>query len=118
METLTRRENQIAELIALGWAKKEVAEKLNISSHTVHTTTRNIFDKLQIQKATELSVWYFITRYKLVLKEGAKASIVITIVMLIMITEFSFLRPRTPNCRRTEIRLRRRQENDNTLFQA
>lgn len=60
---LSVRETQIAELLAWGAAKKEVADRLSISVHTVDNTARNIFTKLEIQKTTELSVWWFCTRY-------------------------------------------------------
>lgn len=62
---LTPRELEVAELLAWGAAKKEVAAKLSISPRTVENTARSIYGKLGIQKATELSVWWFCTRYKI-----------------------------------------------------
>lgn len=59
---LTKRETEIAELLAWGAAKKEVADKLFISARTVENTARNIYAKLGIQKATELCVWWFCTK--------------------------------------------------------
>lgn len=59
---LTKRETQIAELLAWGAAKKEVAERLFISIRTVENTARNIYRKIEIQKATELCVWWFVTK--------------------------------------------------------
>lgn len=56
---LTRREQQIAELLAWGAAKKEVAELLKISPRTVENTARHIYEKIGIQKATELCVYWF-----------------------------------------------------------
>lgn len=56
---LTKRENQVAELLAWGAAKKEVAEKLFISTRTVENTARSIYAKTGVQKATELCVWWF-----------------------------------------------------------
>lgn len=63
---LTRRESQVAELIAWGASKKEVPELLQklyggseISVHTVENTLRSVFVKIHISKATELSVWWF-----------------------------------------------------------
>lgn len=53
---LTQRETQIAELLAWGAAKKEVADRLSISPRTVENTARNIYSKIGIQKATELCV--------------------------------------------------------------
>ncbi len=59
---LTTRESQVAEYIAWGAAKKEVADRLNISQRTVDELTRRAFRKIGIQKATELSVWWFCTK--------------------------------------------------------
>lgn len=59
---LSARETQVAELLAWGAAKKEVADRLNISTRTVENQTRSIYGKLGIQKATELSVWWFCTK--------------------------------------------------------
>lgn len=59
---LSPRESEIAELLAWGASKKEVADRLFISSRTVENTARNIYQKLGIQKATELCVWWFCTK--------------------------------------------------------
>lgn len=56
---LTKRENEIANLLAWGASKKEVANKLFISTRTVENTARNIYAKTGVQKATELCVWWF-----------------------------------------------------------
>ena len=53
---LSKRETQVAELLAWGASKKEVASKLFVSTRTVENTARNIYAKLGIQKATELCV--------------------------------------------------------------
>lgn len=58
---LSPRESQIAELLAWGAAKKEVADMLNISTRTVENFCKIIYLKIGIQKATELSVWWFTT---------------------------------------------------------
>ncbi len=66
MNVLSRREMQVAELLAWGAAKKEVPDLLRnlyggreISVHTVENITRRIYEKLGISKASELSAWYF-----------------------------------------------------------
>lgn len=59
---LTEREMQVAEALAWGAAKKEVADRLNISTRTVENQARSIYAKIGIQKATELSVWWFCTK--------------------------------------------------------
>ena len=59
---LTKREREIAELLAWGAAKKEVAGMLYISVRTVENTARSIYEKTGVSKATELSVWWFCTK--------------------------------------------------------
>lgn len=59
---LSPREDEIAELLAWGASKKEVADRLFISARTVENTARNIYQKIGIQKATELCVWWFCTK--------------------------------------------------------
>lgn len=56
---LTKRENQIAELIAWGATKKDVAKKLFISERTAENHTRNIYEKTGVTKVNELSAWWF-----------------------------------------------------------
>ena len=69
---LTRRELQVAELIAWGASKKEVPDLLPvkpgrepIAIRTVENTVRNIYEKLGIQKVNELSAWYFCTHHNI-----------------------------------------------------
>lgn len=59
---LTRRETEVAELLAWGAAKKEVADRLFISTRTVENTARSIYTKTGVQKATELCVWWFCSK--------------------------------------------------------
>lgn len=61
---LSRREDEIACLLAWGASKKEVADRLYISTRTVENTAKNIYRKTGVQKATELCVWYFCTKYR------------------------------------------------------
>ncbi len=64
---LTRRERQVAELLAWGAAAKEVPDLLvakyggrEISVNTVRNIVANIFTKLHISKVSELSAWWFV----------------------------------------------------------
>lgn len=60
---LTEKEKIISEFIAWGASKKEIADKLNVSVRTVENHSRNIFEKINIQKSTELSVYWFCMNY-------------------------------------------------------
>jgi DNA-binding NarL/FixJ family response regulator len=56
---LTEREVDIIKLIAKGYTNKEVADKLNISSHTVNTHRKNMMAKLNINNVAGLVVYAF-----------------------------------------------------------
>jgi len=49
---LTAREQEILELMTRGLAKKEIADRLSVSYHTVDTHMRNIYSKLHVHSFT------------------------------------------------------------------
>jgi len=53
-ELLTERERQVYQLIAEGNSNKEIANRLNLSLHTVETHRARIMDKLNLHSAAEL----------------------------------------------------------------
>lgn len=57
ISSLTKREVQVLELMALGFSNREIAENLAISTHTVKTHTVHIFEKLDCADRVEASVW-------------------------------------------------------------
>lgn len=60
---LSKRENQIAELLSWGADKKQIADRLFVSVKTVDNHCQHIFEKLGINKCTELSAWWFCTHF-------------------------------------------------------
>lgn len=54
---LTSSEIEIVRLIAGGMTTKEIAEKKNISFHTVNTHRKNIFRKLSVSNTSELIIY-------------------------------------------------------------
>lgn len=62
---LTKRENQVAELIAWGATKKDVANKLFISERTAENHTRSIYEKAEVTKSNELSAWWFCKNFNI-----------------------------------------------------
>ena len=119
---LSKREAQVAELLAWGAAKKEVADKLFISTRTVENTARNIYAKTGVQKATELCVWWFCTKCGVpISKDPLKRTFGAVILLCILIPRelsgngdlFRIGRIRSS---RTEIRARRRSDDSNNDF--
>jgi DNA-binding NarL/FixJ family response regulator len=50
---LSKRENELLELLAKGYRYKEIADKLFLSIETIRTHIRNIYRKLEVQSRTE-----------------------------------------------------------------
>ena len=53
VESLTKREREMLDLLAKGYRYKEIAEQLFISFETVRTHIHNIYEKLHVQSRTE-----------------------------------------------------------------
>lgn len=53
--SLTQKELEVATLAADGLQNKEISEKLNISVNTVRTHLRQVFDKLEIDRRSQIS---------------------------------------------------------------
>lgn len=88
---LSPREGEIAELLAWGASKKEVADRLFISARTVENTARNIYQKIGIQKATELCVWWFCTKCGVPVSLDPLKRAFIAIVLLISFVPREFM---------------------------
>lgn len=58
LELLSKREKEIAQLIAQGYTSAQISEKLFISLLTVNTHRRNIINKLELSNTAQLSAWF------------------------------------------------------------
>ena len=54
---LTVREIEVVQLAAQGLIAKEIASKLNLSTHTIYTHRKNIMRKLKLNTASELILY-------------------------------------------------------------
>src|SRR5919112_2007506 len=54
---LTRREKEVATLVARGLTNHQIAQELVLSEHTVITHVRNILKKLNLRSRTQLTLW-------------------------------------------------------------
>jgi DNA-binding NarL/FixJ family response regulator len=59
LNALTRREMDIISLCATGKSAKQIAEELNISTHTVENHKDNIFSKIGVKSTSELILFAF-----------------------------------------------------------
>src|SRR5712671_4881902 len=57
-EGLSPREQEVLEMLTQGYLFKEVADRLNISVHTVNTYVRRIYEKLQVRSRAQAVAKY------------------------------------------------------------
>lgn len=58
IDSLTKREEEILELLAQGFLYKEIADKLSISAGTVNSHLKNVYSKLHVRSRTEAVLKY------------------------------------------------------------
>lgn len=58
LENLTKREQEVLELLAKGYRYKEIAEALSLGFDTVRSHLRSIYDKLHVHSRTEAVAKY------------------------------------------------------------
>jgi DNA-binding NarL/FixJ family response regulator len=57
VERLTRREQEVAALVAQGWTNRQIAERLVIVEGTADRHVSNILSKLGFRSRAQLAVW-------------------------------------------------------------
>jgi non-specific serine/threonine protein kinase len=55
--SLTRREEEIAALVAQGLTNRQIASDLSISEHTAATHVRRILKKLELKSRAQIGAW-------------------------------------------------------------
>lgn len=120
---LSEREIEVTELSAWGLSKKEVAEQLFISERTVESHLRNIYDKLNVNKITELSAWWFCTKYGISfdLSPLKRKGIAILLLLALLPREFvssddTMRAFRTRSTRTAQVRARRSRRNESEPY--
>ena len=118
--TLSNRESQVAELIAWGATKKEIASKLFISARTVENHTRSIYEKTCVTKSNELSAWWFCQHFNISFDLSPLRRTVIAISFLLLIIHYEYLSEKkivTRISRRVESKTSGRRKTENEDYQ-
>lgn len=63
--TLSKREEEVAEILAFTKDRSEACEKLFICEGTLASHTYRIYGKLEISSKAELVIWWFTTKLKI-----------------------------------------------------
>lgn len=88
---LSKSEMEIAERIALGESKKEVAYNTHRSVYTVETTVKNIYEKLGFNKLSDLVLWYCGLKFNISLQISERKRQIFSLTMLLLlIVDFAF----------------------------
>ncbi len=54
---MTRREREVIELIGEGLSNKEIAQRINVASHTVKSHVRNVMEKLALHTRLQIAAF-------------------------------------------------------------
>jgi DNA-binding CsgD family transcriptional regulator len=115
--TLTKRESEIAEWIAAGYCKKEIAGKLFSSPRTIENTARNIYKKIGVSKAVEVCIYWYTKNHNIPLSQSPLKRGAIAFILLLIFLPFEFLsNQNTVRANRTECRASRSRRNDSTDY--
>ena len=66
---LSKREKEVAQLVAMGYKNKEVAGKLGVAVKTVETHRANIMNKLALRNVAQL-ICYAIQKRLITIEDG------------------------------------------------
>lgn len=120
---LTKREAEIAELLAWGATKKDVANTLFVSERTVENHTRNIYEKTGVTKINELSAWWFCTNFHIsfdlspLTRRAIATCLLVLVVFQMTFNSDAIIRAQRTQARTTRVRsARRKNESDNATF--
>ena len=89
-QALNHAEFEIAERIALGESKKEVAYRTHRSVYTVETTIKNVYAKLGFSKITDLVLWYCGQTFDISFQiSERKRQVFATVLLLLIVFDIS-----------------------------
>lgn len=112
--TLTKREDEVAELLAWGAASKYVAHKLYISEDTVVNHRRNIFQKIGAHSIGQLCAWWFCKRFNISMKLNPLPVIALFFILLCVTDECVKKMEKQPIALRAKVR-KAKNKTDNDL---
>jgi DNA-binding NarL/FixJ family response regulator len=52
---LTPKQREVCDLVVLGWSNKAIATKLGVDTRTVETHRANVYDRMGVNNAVELT---------------------------------------------------------------
>ncbi|HCC51459.1 MAG TPA: hypothetical protein DEQ30_04885 [Porphyromonadaceae bacterium] len=95
---LSKRENQVLALHAVGLTPDEISDHLSVTRETARTTIRNIKSKLNWHKASELTAYWWCNQFNVDFIEKRKQILSASLSLIILIAGSLF------ECRRVRTR--------------
>lgn len=89
---LTRREEQIIELVSHGLSAKQIGSRLFVSPETVRKTISNTKEKLQLHTSSELASYYWCKRLGASYYEARKLILTIPCILIMIVGGASSVR--------------------------
>lgn len=81
-DILTITQRKVLELTSIGLSAKEISDKIGATTNTVNTHLKNIKERLELQKVSELTAYYWCELFGTSLDEQRRS--ILTSVMCLM----------------------------------
>lgn len=124
MKRISIREFEIVESVIYHGSKKEAADALNRSLYTIETTIKNVYERLGINKISDLTLWFCGVKFGISDQVEAFKNVAFTITLILIISleginndiisiQEPFSTQSTQNIAQNRIRRRRKEKSVN-----
>ena len=126
MKRISIREFEIVESVIYHGSKKEAADALNRSLYTIETTIKNVYERLGINKISDLTLWFCGVKFGISDQVEAFKNVAFAIALVLIISlevinndiisiQEPFSTQSAQNIGQNRIRRRRKEKSVNTI---
>lgn len=85
-DILTTTQRKVLELTSIGLSAKEISDKIGATTNTVNTHLKNIKERLELQKVSELTAYYWCELFGTSLDEQRRSILTSAMCLIFLFT--------------------------------
>lgn len=85
-DILTTTQRKVLELTSIGLSAKEISDKIGATTNTVNTHLKNIKERLELQKVSELTAYYWCALFGTSLEDQKRQILAAVMLAIFMVT--------------------------------